>query len=107
MPSEDLTLDELQTAFQSLFPNKSPGLDEISVNIVKNVYDIIEPLLFPIFSLSLKRGIFPDSLKKLLKLPRSSNPVTTVRLEIIDQFQSYPAFQKFSKESCITGYTII
>ena len=44
-------------------PNKSPGLDEISVNVVKNVYNIIEPILFHIFSLSLKTGIFPDALK--------------------------------------------
>jgi len=58
LPSEDLTFDELQIAFQSLLPNKSPGLDEISVNVVKIVYDVIEPLLFRIFSLSLKTGIW-------------------------------------------------
>ena len=63
LPSEDLTIDELQIAFQSLLPNKSPGLDEINVNVVKSVYDVIEPLLFHIFSLSLDTGIFPDALK--------------------------------------------
>ena len=63
MPTKDLEIEELQLAYKSLLPNKSPGLDEISINIVRSVYDIIEPVLFYIFNLSILEGKFPNSLK--------------------------------------------
>ena len=63
MPENNLSLDELQLAFRSLLPNKSPGIDDINVNILRNIYDIIEPILLYIFNLSISEGIFPDALK--------------------------------------------
>lgn len=63
MSYTELTFEELRKACSSLKSNKSPGIDEIGVNIVKQVYDIIEPTLHYIFELSLKSGVFPDQLK--------------------------------------------
>ena len=63
MPKHTLSCDELTQAVKSLLPNKSPGLDEISVNIIKQVYDLIEPILLYVFDLSINEGNFPNSLK--------------------------------------------
>ena len=63
MSESTVTKSELQTAFQSLQSNKSAGVDEISVNVVKHVFDIIESPLHHIFDLSLKTGKFPYKLK--------------------------------------------
>ena len=63
MPTEDISLTELRTAFKTLSSNKSPGLDEINTYIIKSAYDIIEPILLHIFNLSVSTGEFPDSLK--------------------------------------------
>lgn len=69
MSESELNIKEMRSAFASLQPNKSPGRDDISVNIVKRCYDIIEPSLFYIFSLSLKYGQFPDQLKNARVTP--------------------------------------
>ncbi|XP_065652667.1 uncharacterized protein LOC136079922 [Hydra vulgaris] len=58
-----LTKSELHTAFNSLKKNKSAGIDQINVNVIKSVFDIIEPSLSHIFNLSLKSGHIPDKLK--------------------------------------------
>ena len=58
MENSELTLKKLQEAFSSLKPNKSMGYDEISINVVKKIYDLIENPLCCIFILSLKRDIF-------------------------------------------------
>ncbi|XP_065664765.1 uncharacterized protein LOC136086395 [Hydra vulgaris] len=58
-----LTKSELHTAFNSLKKNKSAGIDQINVNVIKSVFDIVEPSLFHIFNLSLKSGHIPDKLK--------------------------------------------
>ena len=63
MASNPLTFDELDKAFKSLQANKSPGIDEIDVNIVIETYEIIKPFLLHIFDLSLKQGIFPSDMK--------------------------------------------
>ena len=54
MPESDLTMIELNNAFFSLKTNKSAGLDDISVNVVKKVYGNIQLPLYHIFKLSLK-----------------------------------------------------
>ena len=40
----DLSLEELETAFSSLKPNKSEGLDEINVNVVRSAFGEIKKL---------------------------------------------------------------
>ena len=69
MPEHDLSLEELKKAFSSLKPNKSEGIDEIHVNIIKTIFEFIEEPLHFIFNLSLKQGIFPNELKIAKVIP--------------------------------------
>ena len=58
-----ITEEELKRAFFSLKPNKTPGYDNINVNVVKKIYEELKTPLMHIFNLSLSTGIFPDKLK--------------------------------------------
>ena len=57
------TDDETKEALRSLKPNKSPGYDNISSNVVNEPSDIFFTSLKYIFNLSLQQGIFPENLK--------------------------------------------
>ena len=63
MSFSPLSPDELENAFKSLQSNKSPGINEIDVNVLKEVFDIIKPILRHIFNWSILEGKFPDQLK--------------------------------------------
>ena len=54
---------KLKEALRSLKPNKSPGYDNISSNVVNETSDIFFTPLKYIFNLSLQQGIFPENLK--------------------------------------------
>ena len=58
-----LTDEELKNAFASIKPNKSPGFDDISSNVIRFVFDALIKPTKHIFDLSLNKGIFPDKLK--------------------------------------------
>ena len=58
MGEANLTDDELKEALRSLKPNKSPGYDNISSNVVNKTSDIFFTPLKYIFNLSLQQGIF-------------------------------------------------
>ena len=58
-----LTEEELKNAFFSLKTNKSPGYDNIHVNVIRNVYNEVKTPLMNILNLSLNPGLFPDSMK--------------------------------------------
>ena len=60
---KSVTEEELKKAFFSLKPNKTPGYDNINVNVVKKIYEELKTPLMRIFNLSLNTGIFPDKLK--------------------------------------------
>ena len=60
---KSVTEEELKRAFFSLKPNKTPGYDNINVNIVKKIYEELKTPLMHIFNLLLITGIFPDKLK--------------------------------------------
>ena len=47
-------------AFFTLKTNKSPGYDNLHVNVIKNMYHELKISLMNIFSQSLSTGIFPD-----------------------------------------------
>ena len=51
----NLTDDEVKEALRGLKPNKTPGYDNISSNVVNETSDI--------FFTPLKQGIFPENLK--------------------------------------------
>jgi hypothetical protein len=63
MNQSNLTEDELIKAFHSLKSNKSQGIDEISVNVVKKTFDIIKIPLLYIFNLSLNTRKLPNKRK--------------------------------------------
>ena len=62
MSESNLTDDELKEALGSLKPNKSPGYDNISSNVVNQTSDMFFTPLEYIFNLSLQQGIFPENL---------------------------------------------
>ena len=57
----EITHEEFKNAFFSLKINKSTGYDEVSANVVKNIYDELKTPLMHIFNLSISKGIFPVS----------------------------------------------
>ena len=63
MQFDELNFDEFEEAFKSLKRNKAAGFHDISSNIIIDAYDNFKNILFHIFKLSIKQGIFPDSLK--------------------------------------------
>ena len=63
MGEANLTDDEVKEALRTLKPNKSPGYDNISSNVVNETSDIFFTPLKYIFNLSLQQGIFPEKLK--------------------------------------------
>ena len=63
MQFEELNFDEFEEAFKSLKQNKAAGFDDLSSNIIIDAYDSLKNILFHIFKVSIKQGIFPDSLK--------------------------------------------
>ena len=68
MGEANLTDNELKEALRSLKPNKSPGYDNISSNVVNETSDIFFTPLKYIFNLSLQQRIFPENLK-IAKVP--------------------------------------
>ena len=63
MGESNLTDDEVKETLRSLKPNKSPGFDNISSNVVNETSDIFFTPLKYILNLSLQQGIFPENLK--------------------------------------------
>ena len=63
MGEANLTDDEVKEALRSLMPNKSPGYENISSNVLNETSDIFFTPLKYIFNLSLQQGILPESLK--------------------------------------------
>ena len=63
MGKTNLTDDEVKEALRSLKPNRSPGYDNTSSNVVNETSDIFFTPLKYIFNLSLQQGIFPENVK--------------------------------------------
>ena len=60
---QTITYDELKKVVKNLKINRSPGLGNISIKLVKDGGDSIIPSLNHIFNLSLSSGIFPEDWK--------------------------------------------
>ena len=63
MGEANLTDEEVEEVLISLKPNKSPGYDNISSNVVNETSDIFFTHLKYIFNLLLEQGMFPENLK--------------------------------------------
>ena len=64
-----LTEDEFLEAFKSLKINKSPGFNEIDVNVISQIYNHIKKPLIEIFGASIKLEVFPKKLKLAKVIP--------------------------------------
>ena len=60
---EELNFEEFEEAFESLKRNKAAGYDDLSSSIIVDAFDNLKNILFHVFKVSIKQGIFPDSLK--------------------------------------------
>ena len=65
----NLNDEEFITAFKSLKSNKATGYDDISSNVIKNIYEEIKIPLMHVFNKSLQQGIFPDKLNIAKLIP--------------------------------------
>ena len=61
MEFEELNFDKFEEAFKRLKQKKAAGFDDLSSSIVIDAYDSLENILFHVFKVSIKQGIFPDS----------------------------------------------
>ncbi|XP_065684380.1 uncharacterized protein LOC136096739 [Hydra vulgaris] len=66
---KELKIDEFENAINSIKINKSPGVDDISSNIVANVSSQIRKPIFEIFKSSIKTGTVLDKLKVAKIIP--------------------------------------
>ena len=88
-----LTDDELKNAFIALKSNKSPGFDEISPDVIKFVvHAVIKPFKY-ICNLSLKNGVFPETLKvaKVTPIFKSGEE------ELVNNYRPISVLSCFSK----------
>ena len=69
MGEANLTDDKLKEGLRSLKPNKSPGYDNISSNVVSETSDIFLIPLKYISKLSLQQWIFPENIKTAKVFP--------------------------------------
>ena len=76
MPTDSLTINEVEEAFFSLKIKKSPGFDEISFNVIKNCISELNMPLKYLFDMFLKSEIFPDKLKiaRVIPLYKAGDP---------------------------------
>ena len=93
-----LTDEELKCAFEAFKPNKSPGFDDISSDVVKFVFDALVQPIKHIFDLSLTTGIFPDKLKVAKITPIFKSGDKELVSNYIDLFLCCLVSLKSSKE---------
>ena len=63
MKHKELSFKEFEKSFKTLKQNKTIGCDDLSGNIIMDVYDSIKVILFNIFKASLEEAVFPEKLK--------------------------------------------
>lgn len=89
----DILPFEVHKIITSLKSSNSMGHDNISSNILKNISFYIVDVLCYIFNLSIKKGIFPDSLKTAIVIPLHKKGDTTV----LNNYRPISLLSVFSK----------
>ena len=76
LEKNSLSKNKLKEAFFSLKTNKSPGYDNINLNVVTKCFEEINKPLKHLVNLSLKNGIFPKKIKipKVILLFKNGDP---------------------------------
>ena len=90
---KSVTKEVLRRAFFSLKPNKTPGYDNINVNVVKKIYEELKTPLMCIFNLSLSTGISPDKLKIAKVSPIFKNS----KKDLLSNYLPISVFHGFQK----------
>ena len=65
----DATETEVINIIKSLDPNKASGQDSISVKILKNVNNLLSPILSKLIDQAFYEGVYPSSLKLAKVVP--------------------------------------
>ncbi|XP_065678459.1 uncharacterized protein LOC136093398 [Hydra vulgaris] len=91
--SFELSFEEFENAFKMLKSNKAVGPDAINGNIIISSFDVLKDILFKIFSISIKQGIFPHALKiaKVIPILKSGD------IENISNYRPISLLSVFSK----------
>ena len=90
---KSVTKEELERAFFSLKHNKTPGYDNINVNVVKKIYETLRTGLMRIFNVSLSTGIFPEK----LKIAKASPIFKNDEKDLLSNYQPMSVFHVFQK----------
>ena len=118
MGEANLTDDEVKEALRSLKPNRSPGYDNISLNVVNETSDIFFTPLKYIFKLLLQQEIFPENLKIAKVSPiykkdekfllTNDRPVAVLPCfsKLLERIMCNRLFKYLSDNSILSGETI-
>ena len=90
LSDKPLSEKEFKDTFFTLKTNKSPGYDNLHVNVIISMYHELKIPLMNIFSQSLSTGIFPDKMKTA-----KVSPIFKYLRPIIDQSLYFHVFQNF------------
>ena len=88
-----LEMKELEIAFKTLKKNKTPGYDDISSNVIIDIFPSIKNVIFDIFKKSVTQGIFPEKLKiaKVTPIYKSGDA------QIVSNYRPISILPAFSK----------
>ena len=92
-----ITHQEIVVALNEIKCSKSPGIDGISIRLLKDASNIVAGPLINIFNVSLLRGIFPNDWKLAKVTPIFLKKETKQTVENADQYllsQLWPNFLK-------------
>ena len=67
--NKDISLHEVEVAIDELNVQKSPGIDGVSNDILKNSKLVIAPMLCHLFNKVLEVGVYPDDWCKAIIVP--------------------------------------
>ncbi|XP_065680554.1 uncharacterized protein LOC136094516 [Hydra vulgaris] len=100
---KELKIYEFENAINSIKINKSPGVDDISSNIVANVSSQIRKPIFEIFKSSIKTGTVPDKLKvaKIIPIFKTGE---TYQINNYRPISILPIFLKYLNEQSAIDY---
>lgn len=63
------TVEEVMSTIKTLSSNKAPGIDGVGSFLLKELSDVISPILTFLINLSFKTGTFPEVLKTAVVIP--------------------------------------
>ena len=69
----DITLNEIENAFDKLATNKAPGLDGIDNGMLKDSRHVLLPMLFTLFNKIMSTGVFPEQWCSAIIVPVFKN----------------------------------